>query len=525
VSDLALAQPSLCGAFQVTAAAHADQPALRAFRGELALTWGEYAERVERIARGLWALGVRPGDTVALLLNNRPEFNLVDAAALHLGAVPFSLGHPATAEQTAYLIANAGPTLLITETALQGATDFAPVILVEALDDLPADPDFDFEATWRAVGWDDLATIVYTSGTTGVPKGVELAHRVILSSLRGVQGMAPVTPAHRTLAYLPTAHIAERFWSHYNAMAFGLEIVTVPDPGLLEQALVEERPQRFFGVPRIYEKLAVRAEGMSAAPEEIRTALGLDRASWLGVATAPSSPHVLELLDSVGLPVGDMWGMTEAVMTTMSPPGGTRPGTVGRHFPHVEMRVAADGELLIRGPNTFSGYRQDPEKTAETLDADGWVHSGDLGAVDANGYVRILGRKKDIMITSGGKNLAPTAIESALEGASPLIGYAATIADGRKFVTALIALDPVELRAFAGDGEFAELAASPEVAAAVEAAVERANRRLGKVEQVKRHRILTAPWAPGGDEVTTTLKLRRANIYEKFAREIDSLYD
>src|SRR3954454_25251898 len=209
-----------------------------------------------------------------------------------------------------------------------------------------------------------------------------------------------------------------------------------------------------------------------------------------------------------------MWGMTEAVMTTMSPPGGTRPGTVGKHFPHVELRVAADGELLIRGPNTFTGYRKDPEKTAETLDADGWVHSGDLGAVDEDGYVRILGRKKDIMITSGGKNLAPAAIESALEGASPLIAYAATIADGKKFVTALIALDPTELRAY-GEGEFAELAASTAVVAEVERAVHRANERLGKVEQIKRFRILSAPWAPGADEVTTTPQLRRANIHEK----------
>src|SRR4051794_9257540 len=310
-----------------------------------------------------------------------------------------------------------------------------------------------------------------------------------MSSLRGVHGMAPVTPGHRTLAFLPTAHIAERFWSHYNAMAFGLEIVTLPDPALLDEALVEERPQRFFAVPRIYEKLATRVEAMNASPAD----LGPDRAAWLGVATAPSSPHVLERLDSIGLPVGDMWGMTEAVMTTMSPPGGTRPGTVGRHFPHVEMRVAADGELLIRGPNTFSGYRKDPEKTAETLDADGWVHSGDLGAVDEDGYVRILGRKKDIMITSGGKNLAPAAIESALEGASPLIAYAATIADGKKFVTALITLDPTELRAFAGQGEFALLATLPTVVREVERAVQRANERLGKVEQVKRYRILHEP--------------------------------
>jgi long-subunit acyl-CoA synthetase (AMP-forming) len=249
--------PSICAAFQATAAAHADQPALRAFRDARSLSWGEYADRVEGIARGLWGLGVRPGDTVALLLDNRPEFNLVDTAVLHLGAVPFSLGHPAPAEQTAYLIANAKPSLLISEHALRDAAGrFDPVVLVEALDTLPSATDFDFEATWRAVGPEDIATIVYTSGTTGVPKGVELAHRVILSSLRGVAELAPATPGDRTIAFLPTAHIAERFWSHYNAIASGLEIVTPSDPRLIDEALLEERPQRFFAVPRIYEKLA-----------------------------------------------------------------------------------------------------------------------------------------------------------------------------------------------------------------------------------------------------------------------------
>ncbi|MEA2143137.1 MAG: hypothetical protein QOI64_1567 [Solirubrobacteraceae bacterium] len=535
----AVDQQSICAAFQVTAAANTDRPALRALRGSLTLTWGEYAQRVESIARGLWALGVRPGTTVALMLNNRPEFNLVDAAALHLGAIPFSLGHPATAEQTAYLISNAEPAVLVTEQALHGAAQDAiaageravqHVLLAEEIADLEAmaAPGFDFAATWQAVGAEDIATIVYTSGTTGVPKGVELAHRVIMQSLRGVEGMAPVTPGATVLAYLPTAHIAERFWSHYISMAFALEVVTIPDPALLEDALLEERPQRFFGVPRTYEKLAGRAEKLlegGASDAAVREELGFDRTEWLGVATAPSSPDVLERFASVGLPVGDMWGMTEAVMTTMSPPGGTRAGTVGKHFPHVEMRVADDGELLIRGPNIFSGYRNQPELTRETLDEDGWVHSGDLGSVDDDGYVRILGRKKDIMITSGGKNLAPAAIETALEGASPLIGYAATIADGKKFVTALIALDPAELRVFAGDGEFAEVAATPAVVAEVARAVERANERLSKLEQVKRHRILDAPWVPGGDEVTTTLKLRRANIADKYAGDIEALYE
>jgi long-chain acyl-CoA synthetase len=531
----AVEQPSICAAFQQTVGEHPGLPALRAFRGGPGLTWADYGARVEEIARGLWALGVRPASTVALLIGNRPEFNLVDAAALHLGAIPCSLGFPALPEQTAYLLANAEPVVVVTERALLAtareaiaAGDHRPGHVIVVEDDLDALPraDFDFGATWRAVGAEDIATIVYTSGTTGVPKGVELPHRAIMQSLRGVHGMAPPVTGHRTLAYLPTAHIAERFWSHYNAMAFALELVAVADAGQIDAALAEERPQRFFAVPRTYEKLAARAErGLAdgASHAEVRAELGLERAEWLGVATAPSAPEVLELFAAIGLPVGDMWGMTEAMMTTMSPPGGTRPGTVGKHFPHVELRVAEDGELLIRGPNTFARYRKQPELTRETLDTDGWVHSGDLGAVDADGYVRILGRKKEIMITSGGKNLAPTAIESALKRAAPLIGYAATVADGRKYVTALIALDPDELQAY-GDGDFAQLAATDAVRAEIARAVDAANARLGKVEQVKRYHVLDAPWIPGGEELTTTLKLRRANIDQKFAREIDALY-
>jgi long-chain acyl-CoA synthetase len=282
----------------VTAAANADRTALRAFRGSDSVTWGEYARRVECIAGGLWALGVRPGSTVALMVGNRPEFNLVDTAALHLGGVPFSLDHPATAELTAYLTGNAEPLVLVTESELLPAVseavaagDFPIEHLVVVADDAPPsegwmtlhdvealEPDgFDFASTWRAVGAEDLATIVYTSGTTGVPKGVQLPHRAIMQSMRGVHDMASVTPGDRVLAYLPAAHIAERFWSHYISMAFALELVSVPDPPLLDAALAEERPNRFFAVPRTYEKLAARANAMT----------------WLGVATAPSSPSIL----------------------------------------------------------------------------------------------------------------------------------------------------------------------------------------------------------------------------------------
>jgi long-chain acyl-CoA synthetase len=548
----AVAAPSLCAAFQITAAVQPDAPALRSFGGGgQAVSWGEYAVRVRAIAGGLATLGVERGSTVALMLTHRPEANLIDVAALHLGAVPFSLDHHAAPEQTAYLLDNADAVVLVTETELlpsaQAALDVGPtvaqVLLVDGFGPGANDrlslaeiethsPDgFDFDSAWRAVGAEDLATIVYTSGSTGVPKGVQLAHRVMMSSLRGVQAVAPPDPGSRVLAFLPMAHIAERFWSHYGAIAFGFEVVGVSPPSLLDVALLRERPDRFFAVPRTYEKLAATARRLrddGVVADEIRRRLGLDRARWLGVATAPSSPAVLSTLSDIGLPVSDMWGMTEAVMATLNPPGASRAGTVGRPLPGVELRTADDGELLIRGPNVFSGYRKDPERTRETL-RDGWVHTGDLGSLDPDGYCRIVARKKEIMITSGGKNLAPAAIESALKGCTPLIAYVATIADGRRFVTALVALDPDELHDYSLrrglSGDYAQLVAAPAVQEEIERAVATANAGLGKAEQIKRYRLLDAPWLPGGDEVTSTLKLRRTLIERKFALVIDGLYN
>lgn len=547
----AVTQETLCAAFQLTAATQPQAPALRTFRGGPGLSWGEYADRVRAVAGALAGLGIKHGSTVALMLSHRPEANVVDAAALHLGAIPFSLDHLASPEQTAYLLGNSDTAVMVTEAALAPAARAALEAGAEVEHivsvDGPREPDdgtislakvegqtprgFDFEAAWRAVGAQDLATIVYTSGTTGVPKGVQLAHRVMMTSLRGVHAMAPPRRGSRVLAFLPMAHIAERFWSHYNAMAFGFEIVGVSPPSLLEAALRAERPERFFAVPRTYEKLAASADRLledGRTAKEVRDRLGLDRATWLGVATAPSSPAVLELMAQIGLPVGDMWGMTEAVMTTLSPPGAARPGTVGRPLPGVQLRIAPDGELLIRGPNLFSGYRKDPARTRETIDSEGWVHSGDIGSLDEDGYVRIVGRKKEIMITSGGKNLAPAAIENALKACTPLIAYAAAIADGRKYVTALVALDPDELSAYASrhglTGGFAQLVTAPTVRAEIERAVDEANATLGKVERIKRYRVLPDPWPPGGDEVTTTLKLRRALIERKFRHEIAELY-
>jgi long-subunit acyl-CoA synthetase (AMP-forming) len=232
--------------------------------------------------------------------------------------------------------------------------------------------------------------------------------------------------------------------------------------------------------------------------------------------------------DALGLDLAEVWGMSEFMMALMNPVGRVKLGTVGIPLPSVEARVAADGELLLRGPHACAGYRNDPEKTAATLDADGWAHSGDLATVDDDGYYRIVGRKKEQMINSSGKNLFPAKIEAAIKDSSPLLAHVASIGDRRRYVSALIVLDPVELREFAQrnnlEGGRAELIASPEVQAEVERAIAEGNAKLSRVEQVRAWKILDAEWRPGGEEVTNTMKLRRANIDEKYTAEIEALY-
>jgi long-subunit acyl-CoA synthetase (AMP-forming) len=572
--DAALAEDTLCGALQVTVRAGGSRPALRTYGADDVVTWDEYGRRVEGVAGGLHALGVSNGDTVALLMRNRPEFNIADAAVLHVGAVPFSIYATEPIEQMLALIHDSGAEVLITEPefgergrALMARTGQLRHV-VASLDELQAQkaPGFDFEASWRAVTGDAIATLVYTSGTTGVPKAVQIPHRAVVHSLRGVDVHAPVRAEHRGLSFLPAAHITDRFICHYTTMALGGSLTSVPDPDRLWEAIAHVRPTRFFGVPRTYEKLADRAraiidgdpdlqaalqaglarvraeqsgtlldndarERAAEADEKLRTVreqLGLDRAEWLAVAAAPTSYAVLEFHHAIGLNVAELWGMSEFMMAIMNPVDRVKLGTVGIPLPSVEARIAEDGELLLRGAHACAGYRNDPEKTAAMLHADGWAQSGDLASVDEDGYIRIVGRKKEQMINSSGKNLFPAKIEAAINEASPLIGHVAAIGDRRRYVTALIVVDPAALRAFAErsglHGDDAELIASAEVQAEVERAVAEGNAKLSRVEQVRAWKVLDADWQPGGDEVTNTMKLRRKSIDEKYAAEIEALY-
>ncbi|UVS81264.1 long-chain fatty acid--CoA ligase [Actinokineospora sp. UTMC 2448] len=577
---------TLCSAFQDIAGRQPDVVALRAPGDVVSLRWRDYAERVRGVAAGLAALGVGRGDTVGIMLANRPEFHVVDAGALHLGAVPFSVYNTLAAEQLAYVLANAGNSVVVTEEQFlpvvrASGADVRVVCLEEGVEgtmslrelEESGAPDFDFDAAWRAVGPDDLATIIYTSGTTGPPKGVELTHRNVLAVADAVKQAFQVRHGDRVLSFLPSAHIADRVVAHYTSILFGSVVTSVADPKQLAAGLADCHPTVFFAVPRVWQKFKLAIDtALAGEPEKkrkiatwaiqtgvkharlsvagkpvpallniqhkladklvlskLRHKLGLDecRVAVSGAAAIPVD--TLEYFWGLGIPVYEVWGMSEtAGLGTSCRPGQVKLGSVGMAVHGAEVGLADDGELLVRSPSTMRGYRGDPQRTAETIDMDGWVHTGDIGVIDADGFVSIVDRKKELIINSGGKNMSPTNIENAIKAASSVIGQVVAIGDDRPYVTALVVLD---VDAAAGLAAKLGVAASPsaiaeheQVRELVAEAVRAGNARLARVEQVKRFRILSAAWEPGGDELTPTLKLRRKPIARKYAHEIDDLY-
>jgi long-subunit acyl-CoA synthetase (AMP-forming) len=588
----ALDATTMCEAFQITAAERGDQVALRTINDGVSITFGEYAERVRRLAAGLHTLGVSQGDTVGLMLTNRPEFHLLDTAAMHLGATPFSIYNTSSPEQIAYLLGNAENRVFIVEAAfleraraaMAHAGQVEHLVTVDAargqgipIEDLElaeAD-DFDFDAAWRAVSPDTILTLIYTSGTTGPPKGVQLTHANELAQCRGIEAVGHPRPGGSVVSFLPHAHIADRGLSHYAQMVWGHTVTSCPELTQVFAHVADAHPTFFGAVPRVWEKLMAALEAgidgeadparraatreaielglrkvrleqrdepvpaeLAAAYEsaeeavfsKIRAKLGLDRAEWFMTGAAPSPLEMLEFYAAIGIPICEVWGMSELTsVATLVPPDNVRLGTVGPPIPGVELRLADDGEILVRGETVMAGYRGQPEKTAEAIDADGWLHSGDIGRLDESGFLTIIDRKKELIINAAGKNMSPANIEQQLKQGSPLIGQAIAIGDRRPYNVALIVLDPDASAAFAQRHGLAD--PSPEVMAAeqavvdeVRAGVERANSCLSRVEQIKRFKVLPCDWPPAGDELTPTMKLKRKPIAEKYAAEIEALY-
>jgi long-subunit acyl-CoA synthetase (AMP-forming) len=580
-------------ALRRTAAAHPDLTAVRTLDDGVTLTWSQLRERVDAVARGLAGLGVGRHDTVALMLANRPEFHVLDLATVTLGATPFSIYLTSSAEQIEYVVGDAAARVAVTERAfldrILAAKASLPllehVIVVDADGSEPegvtalsevegANAAFDVDAALAAVEPDDVATLIYTSGTTGPPKGVELAHRNILAAVRGVQEIIMLPPGARVISWLPAAHIAERAAHHYIPVVYAATITTSPDPRAIVQTLPQVRPNWFFAVPRVWEKLKAGLEAMLAAqPEEararvegaleaakqrvrlqqagepvpaeleqavaaadeaifsnLRTMLGLSEVVTVNVGAAPTPPPVIEFFHALGIELAELWGMSETCGAgAVNRPGAVRIGSVGQPAPGVELRVGEDGELLMRGGCVMRGYRGQPQKTAETI-VGGWLHTGDVAEIDADGYVRIVDRKKELIINAAGKNMSPANIEATLKSSSPLIGQACVIGDARPFNTALIVLDSDFAPAWAGQqgievSDLAELAADERVVAAVQAGVDAANERLSRVEQIKRFTIVRGDWLPGGDELTPTMKLKRRPIGDKYAAAIAAMYE
>jgi long-subunit acyl-CoA synthetase (AMP-forming) len=589
----ALAANTLCEAFQMTSSAYPDRVALRTKDGGTEYSWADYARKVRALSEGFVSLGLQRGDTLGVMLTNRPEFHFADTAAMHVGTTPFSVYNTYSPEQIEFLVGDAACPLIVTEQSFldrilavkKACGSLKHVIVVDGdapdgvltLDEVleMGDDGFDFESSWRAVKQDDVLTRIYTSGTTGPPKGVQLTHDNLVQAVRSFDKLIPFPNDGRVVSYLPMAHIAERNCSHYLPLVLGFTVTCCPNPREVVGYLPEVRPTWFFAVPRIWEKLKAALEaGMEAeqdperkqaakwaidvglrkvraeqAGEEvsaelaqeyakadglvgskIRAALGLDELMSLNVGAAPTPREVIEFFHALGLPLAELWGMSETCGAgTCNPPDRVKIGTVGPAAPGIEIKLGGDGEVLIRGPVIMKGYRNAPEQTAETIDSDGWLHTGDIGELDEDGYLKIVDRKKELIINASGKNMSPANIEAKVKASSPLIGQAVAIGDGRPYNVALITLDPDIAPGFAqqhgiADASFESLAAEQAVIDEVQRGVEAANESLARVETIKKFKILPTDWEPGGEELTPTMKLKRKPISQKYASEIEALY-
>jgi long-subunit acyl-CoA synthetase (AMP-forming) len=604
--DAVVAGLTICDLLARNADEQGDRPAISWKDGGAwrTLTWRQYRERVARVAMGLRSLGVGRGDVVAIMARNRAEHAIADLAAVHLGATPVSFYNTLAPEQIAYAAADARARLAVVEdlgflerwekarpelpdlermVVIEGGVDDVPEGLttwaeLEAAGAVALDMDGGweaFEGIRRVVAPDDVATLVYTSGTTGAPKGVMITHANVLWTCESTERTTEFPQDVQVLgvSYLPMAHILERVIMWFGLYRAGHAFMC-PDLAQVIHVVPEVRPTAFVGPPRVWEKmqagiLAALAEEPNARKRgialraievgreavrlqqarrpvpiglrlrravferlvfsKIRSRVGLDRVVLVATGAAPIAVEILEFFHGIGLRVQEGYGMTENTgLANVNRPADIQLGTVGPTFAGVEERLLDDGELLIRGGHVSPGYHNDPERTAQTFDVDGWLHTGDIATIDADGFASIVDRKKDLIITAGGKNVSPSAIEGFVK-LHPLVGQACVIGDRRPYLTALLVLDAEVAPKWATENglaftSLAEFVREPRVCAEVQKAVDDANQHVSQVEGIKRFVILPTDWTIDGGELTPTLKLKRRVVNERYAEEIEQLY-
>jgi len=554
------------------------------------LSFNEVRDLVRPLAFGLAGLGVEKGDRVSILGNTRPEWTYFDFAALSIGATVVPIYQTNSPEECRYVLDNSDAKVVVVEDAEQLAKvrevreqlpKLEQIVLMTgqaddaiSMEDLAARGADGDEEAWRAlygaVTPEDVCTFIYTSGTTGPPKGCIISHGNYRAMLDMVNETSVIEDEDLTYLYLPLAH-SFALLIQFGTFDLGTTLAYWErDPLKILPNLAELHPTYFPSVPRIFEKIYTAASsgiekegGLKKAVfnwalkvgakmreaersgrqpgfllarqyafadkqvlSKIRNLFG-GRVRLAVSGAAPINPEILRFFDAAGVLVVEGWGMTEtSTAATISLPEDFKIGTIGKPFPGCQVRIAEDGEILVKGPNVFQGYHKNPEATRETI-VDGWLHTGDIGEIDEEGYITITGRKKDIIITAGGKNITPANLEAEIKQ-HPLVSQCVVVGDRRPYLVALVTLDPEEAAAYAKEHGLAEdpveLARNPDVKAAIEAHVDKINQDFARVEQVKKIAILPEDLSQEHGELTPTLKVKRAVVAQKHEGEIEQLY-
>ena len=566
-------------------------------------TWNQTGEAVREIAHGLMALGFEARETASILSNTKIEWVLCDLAVLSAGGVANGIYPTDAAEQVQYLCSDSRTTVLFVEDdeqldkalEVRAQLPLLKKIIVcdmEGLRDLddPQVMSLDalramgrthlqqfpgaVEARVAAVKPDDLAILVYTSGTTGRPKGAMHSHHGLVYTVRGYNTLIARDQTDECMCFLPLCHIAERMGGEYFSLYTGARLNFVENPETVPENVREIAPTVFTAVPRVWEKFysgvmitlkeASKAQQaayawaigvgqqvadlvMAGQPvpsglrmrftvarllvlDNVRKLIGIHRARFLVTGAAPISPDLVRWYLALGVPMLEVWGMTETCgASTGIPADRMKPGSIGPAASYNEVKLdPATGEILVRGPNVFMGYLNLPEKTAETIDADGWLHTGDVGVVDEEGFFRITDRMKDIIITAGGKNITPSELENELKF-SPYVTDAVVIGDKRPYLTVIIMIDQENVEKYAQDNDvpfsnYASLTRAPEVQALIQAEIDRVNKKFARVEQIKKFFLLDTQLSAEDEELTPTMKLKRKLVQTKYEPQIEAMY-